>query len=378
MWFNKRNNLGAQNKTEVLVLVPDLSLKGGVSQLFKNLSLEENECIQYFVITTSKGSIILKILEKFKIFISFLKKILTKNVKVIHLNPSFDFKSFIREAIFLYISLFFKKKVVVYFHGWSEEFEKSLHRSSTLKFIWNTSYKKADIIFVLGNIFNQKVKKLGISDKTKILISTNAFDHALLTDFDIEKKIGEIGKGKIKILFMARIIKEKGIYIALETYKIIKDLKKEVELIIAGDGPELANVKRITFEQAIPGVKFTGYVTGERKVQILKESSLYLLPTFHGEGIPVSMIEAMAFGLPIITRPVGGIPDIIKNGINGYLVNELDPAVFSECILSLIENPQLRVAMAMENYRSAINKYSNVVVRERLLKVYKELLQENI
>lgn len=75
----------------------------------------------------------------------------------------------------------------------------------------------------------------------------------------------------------------------------------------------------------------------KKKIETFISHDIYCFPTY-GEGMPVSLLEAMAFGFPVVTRPVGGIKDFFENGKHGFLTNSKDPEIFAELIEKFLKN----------------------------------------
>lgn len=105
-------------------------------------------------------------------------------------------------------------------------------------------------------------------------------------------------------------------------------------------------------------------------------SHIYILPTYHGEGMPHSLLEAMGFGLPVITRPVGGVIDFFEHGKMGYITESKDPAVLAELIENLIEDAELRREMAIYNFKYAQQRFLSSEVVKRLERIYKDTMNE--
>ena len=126
------------------------------------------------------------------------------------------------------------------------------------------------------------------------------------------------------LLFLARITENKGVFIALDTFKILQQTHEELQLKVVGGGPDLERVKQYVAQNEIRNVFFTGPLDGEQVSEAFVQSDLYLFPTFHAEGMPTSVLEAMAFGLPVITRPVGGLVDFFVNGQMGEMIDSFD------------------------------------------------------
>jgi glycosyltransferase involved in cell wall biosynthesis len=154
----------------------------------------------------------------------------------------------------------------------------------------------------------------------------------------------------LKILFLARVEKAKGIYEAVDAFRIVQAKHSSVCLTIAGDGSELKSVKEYVRAQNIEGITFLGWVRGPSKLEAFAKADVYLFPTHHGEGMPNSVLEAMACGLPVVTRPVGGVRDFFENGRMGFLTEGKEPQVLAS-LLEVWSSMSLRRQMVQPDLR---------------------------
>ena len=139
---------------------------------------------------------------------------------------------------------------------------------------------------------------------------------------------------------------------------------------MAGDGPELSKCIDFVRDKDIPNVQFTGFVSGELKHKCFKESQILFFPSLYGEGLPCVIMEAMLYGLTIVTRPIGGIPDWVKHYKNGWLSESTDPGVFADGICNLISHPGLLRSIKENNRLIAINNFTPEKVRRTFSDIY--------
>lgn len=126
--------------------------------------------------------------------------------------------------------------------------------------------------------------------------------------------------GKCAFLYMGRLIRLKGIHNLLCAARRVRNAK----LLIAGEGPEKASLERMAAEFGIDA-EFYGFLTGRRKQEVLSACDVLVYPSMASpsgrtEGSPVVILESLASGRPVVASAVGGIPEVIKDGLNGYLV----------------------------------------------------------
>lgn len=351
---------------KVLINVPDLNLPGGVANYYKNLRLNDLENIDYFIINGKEKNLIVSLLKK---YYTFWKQM--NNYDIIHLNPSLDFKSYYRDMIFLLLAKIRKKQIIVFWRGWNNNFEKKTFSNTLQRYIFKKTYGSIQHCIVLGDIFKQKIKQIGINDHILFHIETTLANDKYLDVSVIDKKLYNKEVESIQILFISRILKEKGVYIAIDTFSAVqKNIAKPMKLIIAGDGDELENVKRYIDSSSIKNVVLTGNIQNEVKHNTLLKSDILLFPTYFGEGLPNSILEAMLYGMPIISTINAGIPDQVENGKNGFLLQSKNYEDYIPYLTQLVDNSSLMKSIGRNNFEKAKNLYTREKIKMRLLKIY--------
>ena len=304
-------------------------------------------------------------------------RILIHSVDIIHANPSFRPIPLIRDSYFILWAALLRRKIVVTIHGWDYNLEQKMLSCKYLSRIFALTYNLADVIFVLSEDFKKSLLKLGI--KTKIIVETNMVDDNPILENSIENNMKQKPfKKNIIILFLARIEKTKGIYEAINAFKIVSQKFYNITLFIAGSGTELESVKKFVKEQKISHIEFLGYVSGNKKTEVFFNSDIYLFPTYYKEGLPISVLEAMYFGLPVITRRVGGLKDFFINGKHGFITDSKDPKIFASYLEKLILDKDLRMKMSQFNHNYAKNNFAASKVVQRIERIYLDLFKENL
>lgn len=143
-------------------------------------------------------------------------------------------------------------------------------------------------------------------------------------------------------------------------------------LLIGGDG-EIEKVQQYIKDNKLDNVaEYIGWVSGEEKIKLLNEVDVFILPSYN-EGLPISVLEAMSYNLPIISTTVGGIPEILKNEYNGFLINPGDLIALESAISTLINNPSKRKLQGKRSGEIVMPFLPNMVINQ-LDCLYKELL----
>jgi glycosyltransferase involved in cell wall biosynthesis len=322
---------------KILINTPFINIPGGVANHYLGLKDYFSSKVIYNQFHTRssiyeifKSKIIYLLAVPLLIIINYLKFIyllLKYNRPIVLLNPSFGKTGLQRDALYLKIAKLFQCKVVVFIHGWDKKFlKKVLNKTEPFNNIWH----KADAYFVLAHEFKSYLKQLGI--KVPIHLTTTKVDDKLVEDIKT-KEIEEINT----ILFLARVEKAKGVFETIDSFELLQKKHPNLRLRIVGNGTALDDAINYVNNMNLKNVTFTGQLSGERLKEEFINADLYILPTY-GEGMPTSVLEAMAFGLPIISRPVGGLVDFFEDDKMGYLIESLAPVDYCNKIDCLIND----------------------------------------
>jgi colanic acid/amylovoran biosynthesis glycosyltransferase len=147
----------------------------------------------------------------------------------------------------------------------------------------------------------------------------------------------------VKRLFCAaRLSPEKGLPFLIHALKLLLDDGHELELRVAGDGPSRGQLETLAMELGLSNhVYFLGYLGEDAIIRELQAADLFVLPSF-AEGIPVSAMEAMAVGVPVIATNTGGISELIEDGKTGLLVRPSDSEALAGAVVAMIEDYYFR------------------------------------
>mgnify|MGYP002382242698 CR=1 FL=1 len=357
----------------VLVTVPSIDQPGGVSQLFQILRKHLGNQVDYFEVG-SRSEIVGGMKVLFRLITDygrFTKTLLAGGHNVVHINPSLLPKAIVRDGVFLLLSKLLGKRVVVFFHGWDASCEKMIRRYFERIFTW--TYFKADAILVLANDISAKLISMGY--KGALHVGSTAIDDAMLLECARESclvKHAQEGR-RFHILFLSRIVKKKGVFEAVDAYWHLRKRYSVATLTIAGDGPDLESVKTYVQARSIPDVFFAGFVTGRAKTDVFGEADVYLFPSY-GEGMPLSVLEAMACGLPVVTRPVGALREFFEDKRMGFIVESLAPGDIADALEHLLTNRDLCLSVGKYNYEYAQKHFSAEGVAQSLMRHYEGVL----
>jgi colanic acid/amylovoran biosynthesis glycosyltransferase len=149
------------------------------------------------------------------------------------------------------------------------------------------------------------------------------------------------GRGK-RLLFVGRLAGVKGVPVLLESVARLALSNPDVELSLAGDGPDRASLEARVREMGIdPHVRFLGYQSQSQVRELLAGTDVFVMASF-AEGVPVVLMEAMAAGVPVVATRIAGVPELVEDGVSGFLVPPSDAAPLANRIATLIGDPALR------------------------------------
>ncbi len=359
---------------KVLLLVPDSKSVGGVSNYYNTLQLEEIcSGIEYLPVNCAEAEspfrIALRLLSNYR---ALWRKLSSGGYSLVVVNPSFNPRSFFRDAIFCRIALHFRLPVLVFFRGWSSRFEGQVRRSALLRTFFRRTFGRVTDFVVLGTVFREKLIQLGCRSDSYFHIETTVADDRGLQTSDVAARSQQ---QQFRVLFLSRLIAGKGVRTAIDAFVLAKrQCAIPMELVVAGDGPELSVMQ--AYAHGMDSVHFCGPVSGEAKANLLRSSQMLLFPS-HDEGMPNVILEAMLYGMPVLTTPVGSIPEVVEHGVNGYIAEPGDVHAFATWLVRLAEDKDLCEQMASVNRDKASKLYARSKVRLRLIEIFQKTLRKH-
>jgi len=264
----------------------------------------------------------------------------------------------------------YNPKTIFTVHGWAFN-EARTFRAKSVIYIsqWLTSLLCDNSIIISRHDYRQALgMPLIKKNKFSLIplgIPENNLDYATK---QIAKKVLNIEKNsKITIGTIAEFTKNKGLDYLLDAMSILK--LPNLQLMMVGDGEDKEKIEsRIANENLNDNVKTCGFVPHAAKY--IKAFDIFVLPSLK-EGLPYTILEAINAGVPVVASSVGGIPDLIEHGKNGYLTTPKSSASLSENLNKLISDEKLRKQFSRESKKRALKKFSFSSMLEKTIKLYK-------
>lgn len=290
--------------------------------------------------------------------------LITWRPAIVHLHASQDF-SYFRKGSMALLGKVAGGRVVWHSHG--SQFHRYYENLGTaggalVRFV----LRRADLLIVLSAAERDYFS--AIIPGARIVVLRNPYP-----PFP-ERDSLPLARRQPVILTLGRLGRRKGTYDILEAAPQVIARCPEAEFQLGGDG-EVEAVRAAAGEAGLTDhFKVLGWVSGEKKEARLAEAKVFLLPSYH-EGLPVAILEAMAHGLPVVTTPVGGIPEVVRDGVNGLLIPPGDPADLAAAVLRLLQDNELAERLAANAQRDAETGCSVESVLGQLYRIYGSVLE---
>lgn len=253
-----------------------------------------------------------------------------------------------------------RKPFILCNEGWS--YPRTLLRSLRQPFL-NMLMQKSNAFVVPGTKAKEFFLHCGV-DPERIFVAPNA-SRPIINESTIHqnKKLKEeLGiEGKCVVLYFGRLIERKGVAVLIKAFSKLQEKINDSVLVIAGEGEERKKLEHLCQELEVKNVVFVGYVDEKNKSLHYSIADVFVLPSVahSGEVWDLVLNEAMSLGKPVIsTTAAGASYDLIKNGVNGYIVKEGDAEELFNAIEELLENPEMMRRMGLESKRIVENGFS--------------------
>jgi len=354
----------------VLVTTPDPEETGGVAAYYAVLREHLGADVDFCVVGTRAGreTALRKGIRLLRDYGRFYRAARSKRYDLIHLNPSLGPKALLRDGLSLLLAKSLGRRVLVFLRGWDPACEAALRRRFLPLFRW--VYFRADAFVVLASQFRSTLQEFGC--RKPIYLETTVVPDEVFSS-PAGRPAPSMPRDRLNLLFLSRVEKAKGIYEAVEAWRILKKKYPALAMTVAGDGSEREAVQQYVRSQNLKGIVFPGWVRAQAKRETFAGADFYLFPSYH-EGMPNSVLEAMACGLPVVTRAVGGLRDFFEDGKMGFLTESRDPEVLASLVERLILDPGLRRAMAEYNRAFAQQNFTASAVARRLMEMHRRTI----
>jgi len=267
------------------------------------------------------------------------------------------------------------RPVIVSFHGADVlvELDKPAYRRATQEMLRHVSQ-----VFVRSESLGRAIAELDC-EKEKIRLVRTGIP---LERFPFRLRAVP-DRDRWQLLQAGRLVEKKGVATSLRAFARFSESFPDATMAVTGDGPLLDELEDLADSLHIHDrVSFPGFVSQDRLRDLFYASQIFMHPSQTGrdgnqEGVPNSMLEAMATGLPVFATNHGGIPEAIENGVSGVLVAERDHEALANALLSAVKNPEVLARLARGGAEAVAQKFDQLAQIERLENLYLETIRSD-
>jgi glycosyltransferase involved in cell wall biosynthesis len=333
-----------------------------------NISFETS----FINLTTSKTvdeigkNPLIKISRYFKVLLKVSINLIKHNPKIVYIAINAKGIGFYKDFPIVLLTKLFGKKLVLHYHNKGVQLKQ--HRFFDNIF-YRILFKNTKVILLSERLYKDVSKYV---NKENVFFCPNGIQ--------VPNAVEEVlPKNNVvpQLLFLSNLIETKGVFVLLEALRILKDNGIVFHCNFVGGAGDISSKQ---LNQKIKDLNLQEYVTylgkkyGDDKYEIFQSSDIFVFPTFyHNECFPLVLLEAMMFGLPIISTSEGGIPDIVQDGETGFIVDKQNPKELAEKIKYLIENPDNAILMGKKGQEMFFKHYTLEVFEERLTHILNQI-----
>jgi glycosyltransferase involved in cell wall biosynthesis len=293
----------------------------------------------------------------------FIFNCLWKRPKLVYVHLGSN-ASLYRESIFIFLAKLLRKKTVAHFHAGDIDNYFPFQSRTGQKFI-RTALRLSDKLIAVSEESARQLRDL--TGSPNISVISNAIDTSIFNNRDSAAK-NKPETRTIRLLFVGAVGKLKGEKDLIKALALLRERQPNININIKvsflGYGAE--NLKDYCAESGVGEfVEHLGAVSMAERIGFYQKADIFVLPTY-AEAMPMSVIEAMAAGLAIITTNVGGIPELIEDGAGGILFSPGDVAALAEKISLLLENENIRTSLGAKAQQKAREQMDFKTYAEKL------------
>jgi glycosyltransferase involved in cell wall biosynthesis len=254
---------------------------------------------------------------------------------IVHIHGAVG-TSLLRKSLFVWLAKIFRCRIIYHFHSTVVVFNDFFSaKTLTSKFAVAT-LRQCDVLVVLSDIW-------------KRIVAEALPDSAIEVIYNPVLEIGASSRHRSpddgRVLYLAHLIERKGYLDLIAAFEQVAREIKGSRLVFCGSGEEQKARAYCAQLGITESVEFRGWISDREKVNELNRACVFCLPSYD-EGLPMGVLEAMSAGVPIVTTPVGGIPDVLKHEENAMLFEPGDVSGLNDCLIRLIKNRDLRRQLA--------------------------------
>ena len=348
---------------------PSFGSKGGIASVvsaYQKAGLFDKWPIIYLC-THVEGTKLKKLLAVTIALCKFISLILRGRVGLVHVHVPRR-TAFWRKSIFILFSYLVRKPVLMHMH--SGGFPEFYHNECgpTRRWLVRFVLDRADKIIVLSSQWQKLLED--ITENRRLIIVPNFIVLPDSADGVFDRPSSG-GTDSNYIFYLGRLTEEKGFFDLLEALALVKRRFSDVKLLCGGEIVDDGVVSCIKHHDLSKNVELLGWVDGRQKWSLIRRAMIFVFPS-RAEGMPMSVIEAMSQGVPVVATRVGGVPEVISTGVDGLLVEVGDVKSIADAIEYLISQESIRLELGARARDSVLGKFTAGAALPKLENLYQE------
>lgn len=297
--------------------------------------------------------------------LAFLSFLIRQRPAIVHLNTSLEPKSYWRDIAYLLVARLLARKVVYQVHGGALP-EAFFAGNRILTGLLRWVLEQPDVVVLLAEVELNAYRRFLPEQRLEIV--PNAIE-ALTAD-----SLAGKSDTPIHLVYIGRIVENKGVFEVVEALSMLARQGRKLRLTIAGNGPDQERLReRVNTLGLAESVEFKGPVFGVDKDHLWHAGHIFAFPTYHREGLPYALLEAMAAGAVPITTRVGAIPDVMRDEVHGLFVEAENINDLARAITRLDDDRALLARMAESGRQRVLAHYTTTRLANDFARIYDSL-----
>ena len=349
----------------VLMIGVDKTSIGGMLTVAENYLHSKEFCRRtnlIYIPTVIRAGKMTKIITFLKVLPQIAVTIYKKQIDIVHIHMG-ERGSVFREGFVAWLAKRMGARTVIHMHGatieeWYDRQKRPVQRIASFFF------GQADRMIVLGRAWVPFMERAMGEKKSRIAVLHNAVS---------VRERNEYHKDAKNLLFYGVLVQRKGIDDLLRAFRaIVDDIPEDITLTIYGADLEHNIQEKIQSYHLEGRAVYLGWLSREDQEQCFSKTMLNILPSYN-EGLPMTILETMAYGIPNIATNIAAIPEAVTDGINGRLVTPGETEQLADVMKELILNSELREIYSKNAWQKIREEFSFETHLKGIYKIYKEL-----
>ena len=302
--------------------------------------------------------------------VSIVRNLFNFRPHIVYLSLSPSGFAFYRDVLFVRIIRLFRPELVFHLHG--KGLRRSAENSRLFKRLSKSIFKNSHVIFLSEGLRSDAA---GLSYKSAFVVNYG------FPEEPVPSGVAPENKQPVEILYLSNYVRTKGVLDLVDALEIVSQTHHHFSVSLAGKPYDISlefltdyvKEKGLADRVRVCGPKYDG-----DKIGLLEKADIFVLPTYYeNEAFPLSILEAMKFGLPVISTYEGGIPDMISDGVEGRLVPGRDITALARQIGYLLDHPEERRSLGEAARRKFLERFTVATFERNMLQVFERICPQD-